>query len=106
MWTKGLSTTRKDSANNKSNYSEKGLPNLDSRSRRFRLERVFGESFWGSAQQSVEVCILRGFLESDELGLGGSQALRLQQQISEIAVAPTTAQKRFDVSIDGFHYAH
>src|SRR6266568_4559535 len=43
MWTKGLSTTRKDSANNKSNYSEKGLPNLDSRSRRFRLERVFGE---------------------------------------------------------------
>ncbi len=59
--------------------------------------------FSGSAQQSVEVCILRsflesdelglgGFLESDELGLGGSQALRLQQQISEIAVAPTTAQ--------------
>src|SRR5216684_3824621 len=42
MWTKGLSTTRKDSANNKSNYSEKGLPNLDSRSRRFRLEK----SFW------------------------------------------------------------
>ena len=48
--------------------------------------------FSGSAQQSVEVCILRSFLESDELGLGGSQALRLQQQISEIAVAPTTAQ--------------
>src|SRR6266699_2514190 len=34
---------RKDSANNKSNYSEKEPPNLDSRSRRFALERVFGE---------------------------------------------------------------
>src|SRR6266704_1203962 len=34
---------RKDSANNKSNYSEKEPPNLDSRSRRFTLERVFGE---------------------------------------------------------------
>jgi hypothetical protein len=32
----------------------------------------------GSAQQSVEVCILRGFPESDEFGLGGCQALRLQ----------------------------
>jgi hypothetical protein len=55
----------------------------------------------GSAQQSVEVCILRSFLESDEFGLGGCQALRLQQQVIEIAVAPTTAQQRFDVSIDG-----
>jgi hypothetical protein len=34
---------RKDSANNKSSYSEKEPPNLDSRSRRFTLERVFGE---------------------------------------------------------------
>jgi len=34
---------RKDSANNKSNYSEKEPPSLDSRSRRFTLERVFGE---------------------------------------------------------------
>jgi hypothetical protein len=31
----------------------------------------------GSAQQFVRVCILRGFLESDEFGLSGSQALRL-----------------------------
>src|SRR6266404_242582 len=43
MWTKGLSTMRKDSANNKSTYSEKEPPSLDSRSRRFTLERVFGE---------------------------------------------------------------
>jgi hypothetical protein len=34
---------RKDSANNKSNYSEKEPPNSDSRWRRFTLERVFGE---------------------------------------------------------------
>src|SRR6266566_4756336 len=34
---------RKDPVNNKSNYSEKEPPNLDSRSRRFALERVFGE---------------------------------------------------------------
>jgi hypothetical protein len=45
----------------------------------------------GSGPQSVKVCILRGFLESDELGLGGWQALRLQQQVTEIAVAPTLA---------------
>src|SRR5437879_4136795 len=34
---------RKDPVNNKSNYSEKEPPNLASRSRRFTLERVFGE---------------------------------------------------------------
>src|SRR6266498_4078973 len=34
---------RKDSANNRSSYSEKEPPNLDSRSRRFTRERVFGE---------------------------------------------------------------
>jgi hypothetical protein len=34
---------RKDSANNKSNYSEKEPPNSDSGWRRFTLERVFGE---------------------------------------------------------------
>jgi hypothetical protein len=34
---------RKDSANNKSCYSEREPPNLDSKSRRFTLERVFGE---------------------------------------------------------------
>src|SRR5258707_8015779 len=64
-----------------------------------------GERIYGSAQQSVEVRILRGFLESDEFGLGGCQALRLRQQVIEIAITPTTAQQRFDVSIDGFHHA-
>jgi hypothetical protein len=47
--------------------------------------------YLGSAQQSVKGCILRGFLESDEFGLGGCQALGLQQQVIEIAVTPTTA---------------
>jgi hypothetical protein len=60
----------------------------------------------GSEQESGKMRILRGFLESDEFGLGGCQALRLQQQVIKIAVAPTTAQQRFDVSIDGFHYPH
>src|SRR5580693_4296699 len=58
----------------------------------------------GSTRQSVRKCILCGFLESDEFGLGGCQALRFQQQVIEVAVTPTTAQQRFDVSIDGFHY--
>ena len=40
---KGNEDYEKDSVNNKSNYSEKEPPNLDSRSRRFTLERVFGE---------------------------------------------------------------
>jgi hypothetical protein len=63
-----------------------------------------GKYFFGSARQSVRKCILCGFLESDEFGLGGCQALRFQQQVIEVAVTPTAAQQRFDVSIDGFHY--
>ena len=48
--------------------------------------------FPGSAQQSVKVRILRGFLKSDEFGLSGCHALCFQQQVAEIAVAATTAQ--------------
>ena len=47
---------------------------------------------WGSAQQSVKVRILRGFLKSDEFGFSGCQALCFQQQVAEIAVAATTTQ--------------
>lgn len=46
----------------------------------------------GSAQQSVKVRILRGFLKSDEFGFSGCQALCFQQQVVEIAVAATTTQ--------------
>ena len=46
----------------------------------------------GSAQQSVKVRILRGFLKSDEFGLSGCHALCFQQQVVEIAVAATTTQ--------------
>ena len=46
---------------------------------------------YGSAQQSVKVRILRGFLKDDEFGLGSGQALHLQQQVIEIAVTPTAA---------------
>ena len=48
---------RKDSANNKSNYSEKELPSLDSRSRRFTLERVFGERLLTQVLQHVQLLI-------------------------------------------------
>ena len=68
------------------------------------LKERIQECFLGSTRQSVRKCILCGFLESDEFGLGGCQALRFQQQVIEVAVTPTTAQQRFDVSIDGFHY--
>ena len=34
--------------------------------------------FFGSAQESGEVCILRGFLESDEFGARGGQPLCFQ----------------------------
>ena len=44
MWTKGLSTTRKDSANNKSNYSGNRRQNLDFSLRRFPPESKFLES--------------------------------------------------------------
>src|ERR1035438_125151 len=48
--------------------------------------------FRGSAQESDEGRILGGFLKSDEFGLGSGQALRLQQQVVEIAIAATTTQ--------------
>ena len=47
---------------------------------------------FGSAQESDEGRILGGFLKSDEFGLGSGQALRLQQQVVEIAIAATTTQ--------------
>src|SRR5580692_6793405 len=60
----------------------------------------------GSAQQSVRVRILRGFLESDEFGLSGSQALRLQQQIVHVSITAAAAEQSFDVAVDGFHHTH
>src|SRR5882762_8396406 len=61
-------------------------------------------AFFGSAQQFVRVCILRGFLESDEFGLSGSQALRLQQEIVHVSITAATAKQSFDVAVDGFHH--
>src|SRR5580658_10907555 len=60
----------------------------------------------GSTQQSVRVRILRGFLKSDEFGLGGGQALRLQQQIVHVSITAAAAEQSFDVAVDGFHYTH
>src|ERR1700677_3559414 len=60
----------------------------------------------GSAQQSVRVRILRGFLKSDEFGLCGSQALRLQQQIVHVSITTAATEQSFDVAVDGFHPTH
>ena len=44
----------------------------------------------GSAQESGELRILCGFLKNQELGLGGGQPLRLEQQVVQVAVAAAT----------------
>src|ERR1700684_641726 len=62
--------------------------------------------FSGSAQQSVRVRILRGFLKSDEFGLCGGQALRLQQQVVHVAITTAATKQIFDVAVDGFHHTH
>ncbi len=49
------------------------------------------ECLFGSAQQSVKVRILRGFLKSDEFGLSGCHALCFQQhEMPEFVVIGTT----------------
>src|SRR6266849_4211329 len=69
-------------------------------------QRFTSGSFYGSAQEFVRVCILCGFLESDEFGLSGSQALRLQQQIVHVSITAAAAEQSFDVAVDGFHHSH
>ena len=46
--------------------------------------------------------ILRGFLKNDEFGLGGRQALRLQQQ----SITAAAAEQSFDVAVDRFYHTH
>ena len=48
-------------------------------------------TFFGSEQETVKMLNLRGFLQNDELGFGGGEPLRFQQQIVHIAVATATA---------------
>jgi hypothetical protein len=40
----------------------------------------------GSTPETAKMRILRGFLKSDEFGLGDRQPLRLEQQVVEIPV--------------------
>src|SRR6266849_1835838 len=68
--------------------------------------KLLDVAFLGSAQEFVRVCILCGFLESDEFGLSGSQALRLQQQIVHVSITAAAAEQSFDVAVDGFHHSH
>jgi hypothetical protein len=79
----------------------------------YELDSIGGINFggwdgskYGSAQQSVRVRILRGFLKSDEFGLCGGQALRLQQQIVHVAITTAATKQSFDVAVDGFHHTH
>ena len=51
------------------------------------------------------MCILRGFLKSDELGSRGSETLRFEEKVIEIAVPSASAQQRFDVAVDRLHHA-
>jgi hypothetical protein len=67
----------------------------------FELER-----FMGSERESVRTRILRGFLQSDELGLGGRQALRLQEQVVHVAISSATPEQRFDVAVHRFDHSH
>ena len=50
--------------------------------------------------------ILRGFLKNDEFGLGGRQALRLQQQIVHVSITAAAAEQSFDVAVDRFYHTH
>src|ERR1700735_5075362 len=59
----------------------------------------------GSPQESDEVGILGGFLESEEFGLGSGQSLCLEQEIVHVTVATTSAKDRLDISVDRFHHA-
>jgi hypothetical protein len=60
----------------------------------------------GSTRETVRMRILRGFLKSDEFGLGERQALRLEQQVVEIPVATAATKQRLDVSVHRFNYSH
>jgi hypothetical protein len=50
--------------------------------------------------------MLRGFLKNDEFGLGGRQALRLQQQIVHVSITAAEAEQSFDVAVDRFYHTH
>jgi hypothetical protein len=54
--------------------------------RRFLLKR-----FSGSAQESVETRILRGFTHDDEFGPEGGHSLSFQQQVTKIFVSAASA---------------
>src|ERR1700683_2145039 len=67
---------------------------------------LYDKGMLGSAQQSVRVRILRGFLKSHEFGLCGGQALRLQQQVVHVSITKAATEQSFDVAVDGFYHTH
>jgi hypothetical protein len=64
-----------------------------------------GQSLFGSWRESGKVCVLRGFLKSDEFGSRGGHPLRFEQQVVEVAVTASAALQRFDVAVDRLHHS-
>jgi hypothetical protein len=54
----------------------------------------------GSAQEFVETRISGCFLKNDEFCFCDRHALRFEQQIAEILVAPTPSKKGLDVAVE------
>jgi hypothetical protein len=52
------------------------------------------------------MCILGGFLNNEEFGLRGRRALRLQEQIIQVATATAPPQQSLDIAVDRLHHTH
>ena len=59
----------------------------------------------GSWRESGKVCVLRGFLKSNEVGSRGGQPLYFQQQVVEVSVSASTSEQRFDIAVDRLHHS-
>ena len=50
--------------------------------------------------------ILCGFLKNEEFSLATRQALRLQEQVIQVAIPSTAPQQSFDIAIDRLYHSH
>ena len=60
----------------------------------------------GSERESGKLCILRGFMKSEEFSLRGRQALRFEQQVIHVSITAAASEQSFDVAVDGFNHSH
>ena len=61
---------------------------------------------YGSERESGKLCILRGFLKNEELGLGCGEALRFEQQVMHVSIATAASEQSFEVAVDSFNHSH